>query len=105
MDELCLVKDGERWERAIALNLLEEGYEMLFVDNFLVKNILKAHVKRIPAQLASNFYVQQCYISNLVKRNFPIALDMIKACSNVVADEVFFDEIRNMMSLTFEFLY
>jgi hypothetical protein len=104
LNELCLVKKDDRWERAAAVEFKEDELVMMLVDKFALESIPLNNVRRLPANLATGFFAQLCYVKGIDEDNFLVAAEKIKPRSNLIADLVVYDEDNEPLTLTFNFL-
>jgi hypothetical protein len=103
LNELCLVKNGDRWERAAAVEFKESEIVMMLVDKFVLETIPSANIRRLPSNLATGFFAQLCAVEGITADNFSVAEEKIKPRSSVIADSVLYDD-NDTFSLTFNFL-
>lgn len=95
-----MVKNDDRWERGSVVKL-KDRIEMLLVDRFIMKNVSKEDIRRLPSKLASGFFTHLCEIGGINDQTFAVASEKIQARSNFVAQSVLYDEDKKSFLLLF----
>lgn len=77
---------------------------MILVDKFAQETVPIENIRRLPANLAKDFFTKLSFVRGITKENCSLALEKIKARSNIVVNSVTYDVEKNSSALSFKFL-
>lgn len=98
VNEICLVKNEDRWERGSVVEL-NDDIKMLLIDRFIEKNIPKEDIRQLPQILASDFFTQLCKVGGCYENE---ACDQVQVRSIVDLESVDYDENMKRFVLFFK---
>jgi len=102
-DELIMVKADDRWQRAVAVDLLNGAYDVILPDCSVNKRVEIANIRKLPRRFCTPFLAQLCVVDNLYDGNIDLACEKIRPHRQVTA-EVTWNENRECNFLKFDFL-
>lgn len=90
------MKYEKRWERAAVVEVNNEDFQMILVDQFALRLVSKQDIRKLPCNFATSYFAQLCFIEDF-KENLNTAIEPRKI---IVAASIQFDDDKNCYAIS-----